>query len=58
MKVHKEKVYSCNLGYIQGRGEYFSVIKRKVRSLCIKFINKALSSSLPVDVGQVWGEPR
>ena len=41
---------------IKGKDEYSCGIKMKVNSLYIKFTNKALSSSLPVDVGQVWAE--
>ena len=44
VKVHRQKLYSCR-------------IKRKIRSLYNKFINKALLNSLPVDVGQVWAKP-
>ena len=33
--------------------EFGGGIKMKIRSLCINFINKALSSSLSIDVGQV-----
>ena len=36
---------------IHGKGEYSCEIKKKIRFLCIKFINKSLSSSLTVDVG-------
>jgi len=30
----------------------------EILDLCIMFINKTLSSSPPMDVGQVWAEPR
>ena len=56
--MHREKIYFYNLGVIQEKSEYSYVIKRKIRSLCIKFINNAISNSLPVDVGQVWAGPR
>jgi len=44
MKLHRENVYFCNLGPDSRGRWYSSEIKRNVRSLCIKFINKALSS--------------
>ena len=44
--MHRENIYSCNLGADSREGEYSCVIKRKIRFLCIKFINKTLSSSL------------
>jgi len=54
--VHREKVYSYNLGVDSREGEYSYEINMKFRPLCIKFINKALSSSLLMDVGQVWAD--
>ena len=47
VKVHREKIYSYNLGLDSWGRRILCGIKKKVRSLCIKFINKALSSSLP-----------
>ena len=56
--VQREKEYSCNLEGFKGKVNTLVGIKRKVRSLVPSLSIKHLSSSLPVDVGQVWAEPR
>jgi len=44
VKLHRDKVYSYNLGLDSREDEYSCGIKKKIRSLYIKSINKALSS--------------
>ena len=48
--VHIDKAYFCNLG-VNSRG---SGSKGRLNLYCTKFINNTLSSSLPIDVSQVW----
>ena len=41
MQVYREKIYFYNLDLDSKKGEYSCGIKMNIRSLCIKFINKA-----------------
>jgi len=54
--VHREKVYSCNREGFKGNVNTLVGSRGMIDLYCTKFINKTLSSSLPVDVSQVWAK--
>jgi len=56
--MHREKVYSCNCEGFKGKLNTLVGSREMLNLYCTKFINKTLSSSLSVDIGQVWAEPR